>query len=109
MSKQRSLFDLVEEREKRDRALRLHEEKRDALVSLAYCIAVKLAKQHGTVTAPQVFAELAQDPRAVEMMAGKDPRWMGAVFRKGKGWRRVGWTEGGSHGRPVAIWERARC
>lgn len=89
----------------RDRQLDLLEEHRGDLVEEAREIAQRIASGRGTVTSAQVLSVMRSTPRLARMMDGKDPRFMGAVFRAGKGWRRVGWSPVGSHKRPCAVWE----
>ena len=87
--------------EKRDRVLDALAERRRELVARARELAESIARERGRVTAPDVFAAL----RAAGVdLGGHDPRWMGAVFNRGR-WRRVGWQSTGSHARPVAVWE----
>lgn len=73
---------------------------RRAQVALAKESALRLAREHGTVTSPDVVADLKSRG---QWFTGLDPRLMGAVFQRG--WVRVGMVRGGSHGRPVALWE----
>jgi len=90
----------------RDDALDALEAARAALVAEAHKIAVTLARQRGRVTSVEVWhAMLAYGYE--EQLKGYDPRWMGCIFRAGKGWERDGWESTGSHKRPVAIWKLA--
>jgi hypothetical protein len=87
----------------RDEALDALEAVRAALVAEAHKIAVQLARQRGRVTSVEVWhAMIAYGYE--EQLKGYDPRWLGCVFRAGKGWQRAGWEPTGSHKRPVAIW-----
>lgn len=94
--------DMNAEKRGRDAALDALEDRRADLITTATDIAMAHAIKHGNVTSVDVFDELRK--RNTDL-GGVDPRWMGAVFREGKGWRRVGWAQLGSHGRAVAVWE----
>jgi hypothetical protein len=95
------LFDYAEENAKKERALDAVEISSKDLVDLAKQIADDIAEKNGTVTSPQVLARvIAICPN----LQGRDPRFMGAVFRKG--WERVGFENAGSHSRPVSIWRK---
>ncbi len=96
-------FDLTAERAKRDRALDLFEVNRSDLLCAARQAALDLVILNGRVTAPEVFA-LLRARGYEEPLKTVDPRFMGAVFRSGSGWHRVGWENKGSHRRPVSIW-----
>lgn len=97
-----NLFEQAHDKAK-DAALNLLEEKRAELISCATQIAQEIARQQGTVTSPAVLARLQEEfPEAV---AGVDRRFMGAVFRRNRGWTRVGWAAQGSHSRPVSVWK----
>lgn len=102
MSAQAELFDLKVERRKRDAALDLLDKRRAELIARAHQIATYFCRENGTVTSPQVIAELKKEgaPGLDEV----DPRFMGAVFRAGRGWRRIGYRAAGSHARPVSVW-----
>lgn len=90
----------------RDEALDALEAARAALVAEAHKIAVQLARQRGRVTSVEVWhAMIAYGYE--DQLKGYDPRWMGCIFRAGKGWERAGWESTGSHKRPVAIWRLA--
>lgn len=102
---QMTLFDQRAERKKRDAALDLLEEKRRVLIAMAKAAAMEIWSKHGRVTGPEVFALLVEWGNA-ETLAAVDPRFMGAVFRIGAGWKRAGYEPQGSHGRPVSIWTR---
>ena len=94
------------QRRERDAALDRIEATRAQLISIADKLARELVRKSGRVTSSDVFREmkaLGYGP----LLASYDPRWMGAVFRKGKGWQRVGWVNDGSHSRPVAVWAEA--
>jgi hypothetical protein len=96
-------FDLKAERTKRDRALNLLEATRGDILDAARQAAMDLIILNGRVTAPEVFT-LMRERGFEEVLSRVDPRFMGAVFREGQGWRRVGWENKGSHRRPVSIW-----
>ena len=101
-TRQLNLFEQAQG-EARDTALNLLEEKRAELISCAMQIAQEIAQQQGTVTSPAVLDRLQKEhPEAV---AGVDRRCMGAVFRRSRGWTRVGWAAQGSHSRPVSVWK----
>lgn len=87
----------------RDQVLDVLEEWRKCLVLEAKSRAVRLAKRNGSVTSVEVLDQLRADPEWSTAVDAVDPRFMGAVFRKG--WRRLGWEPAGSHARPVARWE----
>jgi hypothetical protein len=91
---------------KRDFALDLLEKTRSSLISAARTEAHAIYVTNGRVTSVEVMAAMKAAGHGAAM-ANVDPRWMGAVFRKGEGWVRVGWEQTGSHSRPVAIWSRA--
>jgi hypothetical protein len=100
--RQLNLFEQTQD-EARDAALNLLEDKRAELIACAMQIAQEIAQQLGTVTSPAVLVRLqAECPEAV---AGVDRRFMGAVFRRSRGWTRVGWAAQGSHSRPVSVWK----
>lgn len=99
-------MDLVAELEARERALDALEQHRPALVAIAYETARRIAVEHGKVTSPEVLAALRAQGHG-EAIDAVDRRFMGAVFRASRGWRRVGWVSTGSHRRPVAVWEIA--
>lgn len=98
-------FDPEKERVARDRALNLFERTRQELLAVARVIALEIFQVRGRVTAPEVFG-LLKDRGFEEALGQVDPRFMGAVFREGSGWRRIGWENKGSHRRPVSIWVR---
>lgn len=93
-----------EQRQGRDSALDRLEGTRSDLIAVADRIARRLVRENGVVTSSDVFREMRASGFQLD---GYDPRWMGAVFRTGKGWRKIGYTPDGSHSRPVAIWEEA--
>lgn len=74
------------------------------LIEGAKQIALDIAFQFGTVTSTKVLDTLKDDPDLRHLLDGVDPRFMGAVFRKG--WERVGFDNSGSHKRPVTVWKR---
>jgi hypothetical protein len=88
------------ERVKRDVTLDRLEVTRSYLINLGRDLAVKLARLKGVVTSSEVLFLLKH--QVPEMLDGIDPRFMGAVFRKG--WIKVGYESTGSHGRPVSRW-----
>lgn len=88
----------------RDEALEALEVKRGAQVALATQLAVKIAKRKGSVTSTEVL-EAMKDAGAD--LAGIDKRFMGAVFKSGKGWVQIGVKPWGSHRRPIAVWRLA--
>jgi hypothetical protein len=98
-------FNPTAERRKRDRALDLLEGSRGAIVEAAHSVALELCETTGRVTSPDVLAEL-KARGFDELLEGVDPRFMGAVFRAGRGWRRLGFENKGSHARPVSVWTR---
>ena len=103
--RQLDLFDEQSEERKRDEALDALEVSRADLISRAMQIAREIATESGTVTSSQVLAVLRREyPQA---MAGIDCRFVGAVFRRGRGWLRLGWSPEGSHSRPVSVWKLA--
>ena len=93
------------EAEQRDVALALLEQHRATAIRLGRRAAEFIYAERGRVTSVEVLAHLRAQGHG-PMIDGLDARWMGAVFRSGSGWRRVGWEPTGSHCRPVAIWSR---
>ncbi len=79
--------DMEAEARARDAALDLLEYRRANLITAGRFWAMELAKTRIYVTAPMVREAME---RAGYDLSGIDPRWMGAVFRAGSGWRRVG-------------------
>jgi hypothetical protein len=106
MSQTSFRFNPGEQARARDSALDLIEAHRADLVGLSRFVAVELCQRNGSVTGPDVFAELHERGLS-ELLKHKDPRFMGAVFRKG--WIRIGQTNSGSHRRPVSIWALRRA
>jgi hypothetical protein len=94
------LFDYAESR-KKDEALDHFDHTATWLVEKAKTIALRLSEKQGTVTSPEVLQILE---REVPGLLGRDPRFMGAVFRSG--WERVGFVASGSHRRMVSLWRR---
>lgn len=88
---------------KRDAALDTLELSRAELIADAKVHAVRIATETGTVTSTQVLASMRASGHGDDLDR-YDRRWMGAVFRRGTGWKRVGWSSTGSHCRPVAVW-----
>lgn len=73
------------------------------LISLAKTVALGIAKNRKYVTSVDVFAALKT--AGIDTHA-HDPRWMGKVFSKRDGWKRVRTAKIGSHKRPVSVWCR---
>lgn len=103
-------LDLIEEHAKqsraRDVALDRLEQTRQSLICIAEGVARDICREHGQVTSSDVFRRmktLGYEPQ----LRAYDPRWMGAVFRASKGWRKVGQRNDGSHRRPVSVWAKA--
>jgi hypothetical protein len=94
--------------EKRDEGIDRVSSKYDDLVEAAKVVAMRIYTERGRVTSVEIVTEMESDPRYAERMrsTAQERRWLGAVFRKGTGWVRVGWESKGSHARPVAIWQR---
>jgi hypothetical protein len=88
--------------EKRDEALDTLAVHRRGIVAEAKNIALSLCAAQGSVTSTQVITALRW--RGV-LVGPVDTRFMGVVFRKG--WKQVGWSATGSHGRRIPIWSRA--
>jgi len=70
-----------QQRKLRDNALDLLEDKRAWLISVATEVAVRLARERGTVASPQVIEEMLKDQETAKRMKGIDRRFMGSVFR----------------------------
>lgn len=70
------------------------------LLTQARRVAKRLARKNGYVTSTQVLSHL-------DVPEDVDKRFMGQVFGKSRGWRRVGFEKTGSHGRPVTVWSPA--
>lgn len=96
-------FDFGAEASKRDTALDRLRKHRSELIVAAFIAARRHEAKHGEVTSTDVLAALRADPAMKIRLAGKDTRFMGAVFRR-KGWKRLRWDPKGSHCRPVAVW-----
>lgn len=77
---------------------------RKVLIAGACLAASRLARQNRFVTSTDVLADMA---KSGFNFGDIDRRFMGAVFIKKLGWKRVGFTNTGSHHRPVSVWERA--
>ena len=88
----------------RDQVIADLHEKRAELIEVGRRIASEIARARGAVTSVDVFEAMRAQGYADKMLS-VDPRWMGAVFRPRKGWKRVGWKPIGSNARPVAVWE----
>ncbi|MDQ3170305.1 MAG: hypothetical protein M3Q55_09235 [Acidobacteriota bacterium] len=89
----------------RDRALDLLALARASLITEACKVALSIARSNGRVTSVEVVDAMKRLGFTASL-AAHDRRWLGAVFRKGGGWRRLGYEPTGSHARPVAIWGR---
>lgn len=87
----------------RDRVLDKLEKTYPRMIALAYEVSRELASRDGCVTSVKILDELRKCGYS-DLIQSHDTRWMGCLFRKGMGWRRIGWENTGSHGRPVAIW-----
>jgi hypothetical protein len=104
--RQHSRQKLLQEAKARDQALDLFEVHRADLVEMARAVAIELAQTNGRVSGPEVTAELRKRGLG-EALDSVDRRFMGAVFRAGKCWVRVGWESIGSHNQPVSVWKLA--
>lgn len=96
---------LTEEREERNRILKIFEEERRRLLDAARAEARYLwAHYRKPLTAGEVFSSMEYNLKGSELyllLLKHDKRWLGAVF---KGWTKVGYQLSGSHCRPVAQW-----
>lgn len=90
------------EAQKRDEVLDALEVTRAKSIRLARDVAAMLVKHQGVVTSADVHGFLRRNHASA--IAGLDPRFLGAVFRRG--WKRKGYRSQGSHGRPVSVWVR---
>lgn len=99
-------FNFKLEARKRDSALDLFEVHRAELLAAAREVALELAAANEQVTAPEVLEVLRERGHA-DSLEKVDRRFMGAVFRSGKGWERVGFANRGSHRQPISVWKRA--
>jgi hypothetical protein len=104
VTRKEELQRIADEKEKLDEAIDHLEEHRGELVDEAFSIAKTYAQMHGSVTSTIVFRIMRQFPNLEEQLEDKDPRFMGAVFRR-KGWEEIGQTKSGSHNRRVPIWK----
>lgn len=97
-------FNLALEAKKKDCALDLLEATRAHLVRVARNLATLMAASapDETITSVEVLAEMRKCGYS-EQLDLVDPRFMGAVFRRG--WQRVGYEPSGSHCRPVSRWK----
>ena len=95
---------VVNEIKARDEALDRLEGTRRELIEVASEMARNLCELRGSVTSTEVAITMRGIGWGSEMDA-VDPRWLGAVFRRG--WKRIGYEATGSHGRPVARWTKA--
>lgn len=105
--------EVSDEESKRDDGIDRVSGKYADLVAAAIPIALRICAEKGRVTSVEVGAEMEADSRYAARMAWVPPgkkeperRWLGAVFRRGNGWKRIGFESTGSHARPVAIWTR---
>ena len=96
-------LDLNFQGQERDRYLDLFEIHRATPVALGRATAHFLAMKNGSTTSPQVIAEMRRLGYG-RMLDENDRRFMGAVFRGGKVWEKLGYSDSGSHRRPVPIW-----
>tara|TARA_R110002049_G_scaffold217647_4_gene389073 strand:- start:1799 stop:2248 length:450 start_codon:yes stop_codon:yes gene_type:complete len=87
----------------RDRVLKAIRQANRELTNHAFDVAARISRESGIVTSTKVLAELRADPEWRDQVAEKDARFMGVVFRR-TCWTRVGFSQCGSHGRPVSIW-----
>jgi hypothetical protein len=106
-------FPGLSEEQKRDEGIDQVSGKYSDLVAAGFPIALQICAEKGRVTSVEVGAAMETDPRYATRMAWVAPgkteperRWLGAIFRKGNGWKRIGFESTGSHARPVAIWTR---
>ena len=97
--------DMRTEHEARDAALNTLERPREELIRIGRATATDIAQRNGTVTSIDVTKKMREDTLLRQKMDRVDARWLGAVFRAGSVWKRVGYENTGSHGRPVAIWQ----
>jgi hypothetical protein len=98
-------MDLFEARKRRDAALSLLETKRAEWLMIARAAAVTHAEIHGTVSSDDIWI-LKPPPVYI------DPRAMGAVFSKRRGWVKVGYQQSARpqcHARPIAVWKLNPC
>ena len=101
------------EEQKRDEGIDQVSGKYLDLVAAGFPIALQICAEKGRVTSVEVGAAMEADSRYATRMAWVAPgkteperRWLGAIFRRGNGWKRIGFESTGSHARPVAIWTR---
>ena len=88
----------------RDKILANFRKSLPELTDHSFRIAVRIAKEKGVVTAPQVAAELRADPEWRDVYAEANPKYMGAIFRR-TCWTKTGqYVNSGSNGRPVPYW-----
>jgi hypothetical protein len=78
-------------------------QKTEDLIARASGYARTIALMQNSVTSTDVFNKLKE--QGIDT-SGVDPRFMGAVFRQ-RGWKRVGYSPCGSHGRAVSVWTLA--
>lgn len=90
----------------RDRSLDALSAVRAELIALADAAALDIARQWGSVTAPELLTELRARGYG-EMLAAVDPRWIAAVLLPSRGWRAIGYVNHGSKSRPVKRWVRS--
>lgn len=106
MTAQADLFD--PEEQARDRVLDALEAHRKPLVEVGHAVACSIWLAKGRVSSSDVWDVIEKraktDLGLAAQLVAADPRWLGAVFRRG--WRRIGYEATGSHKRPVSVWER---
>lgn len=95
----------VTEAQARDASLDALEKWRADAIALARVTATRIDHDLGRVTSTEVEFAMREQGHG-PMLDSIDPRWMGAVFRRG--WRRIGQEPTGSHKRMVAIWTKEK-
>lgn len=88
----------------RDAVLDRLEQTRAELINVAKQVALQIWRRDGEVSSPQVLAEMKRNSTLASKIASVDKRFMGAVFRKGNGWRRLRFDPAGSHAQPISVW-----
>lgn len=96
-------LDLLFQAQERERNLDLFETHRANELAVARAVAHHLAIKTGRTTSPEVLTEMRRLGYG-NLLEGKDLRFMGAVFRSGDVWKKLGYSDTGSHRRPVPIW-----
>jgi hypothetical protein len=87
----------------RDRILKSIRKRSRELTNHAFEVAARISRERGMVTSTEVLLVLRLDPEWRDIVAEKDARFMGVVFRRNC-WTRMGFDQSGSHGRMVSIW-----